>query len=391
MEAFFQLRKVDEERRLVYGRATQEVVDRSGEIMDYATSRPLIEAWSVETIEASKGLSKGNVRSQHKKDSTAGKVVELTFDDDSKSVDMVVKVVDDQDWRKVTEGVYTGFSLGGSYARKWSDPSLSDASGRPVTRYTAKPSEVSLVDRPCVPTAGFFDVLKADGTIEQKQFAQGENMESPEMEKGLWEAKGLITAIQDLKYLHDNIGERGKIGPELEEQIRELGRLAMSYLAAELEEHIGLPVAPIQAPEGDSEKSEEIEDLSKAARSGQKAMRKQLGEELAKCNELHKAYLDTYVKSDDAEKSDHDAAMQKSDIEDMVRRAVADAIGPALASLKKSEPAHIPSKPPVLRVLDKADDSSLQKSDGLEGLRKAAESGDTLAAIKLAHLNPSFI
>jgi len=500
MDTFFQLRKVDEEKRLVYGRATQEVVDRSGEIMDYESSRPLIEAWSAETLDASRGLSKGNVRSQHRKDSTAGKVVELTFDDESKSVDMVVKVVDDGDWKKVTEGVYTGFSLGGSYAKKWTDPKLKTSLGSPVTRYTALPSEVSLVDRPCVQSATFFDVLKADGTTEQKQFTtQGEPMEEPKMEKGLWEAKGLISAIQDLKYLHDNIGEGGKIGPEIEEQIRQLGQLTLAYLAEELGEHIGHTVEdsmdidaiigrvedtdietdedgePISVEKGDFPghpfrgnqhargrgagshhgasrtahlasvrahkggtkaehrvassyhrraaaehrkagnskmvahhssqakyhsgaagaggqgigKADGDLDLSKAAKTGQKAMRKELGETLAKCNDLHKAYLDTYTK-EGAEKAEDIGDLEKADIGEMVRRAVSDAIGPALESMKKSNPVQVATtaQAPVLRVLDKAEDSTLQKSDGLEELRKAAESGDTLAAIKLAHVQP---
>ena len=40
MRLFVPIRKVDEEQRLVYGLATEEVVDKSDEIMDYATSKP---------------------------------------------------------------------------------------------------------------------------------------------------------------------------------------------------------------------------------------------------------------------------------------------------------------------------------------------------------------
>lgn len=168
--AFFQLRKVDEEQRLVYGRAVQEVPDRVGEIMDYESSKPLFEAWSKSQQEASLGKSAGNVRSMHKADTAAGIVVPggISFHDTDKAIDVCVKVTDDQEWQKVLSGTYTGFSVGGSYAKKWEDPELKK------TRYTAAPSELSLVDRPCIPTAKFFDIQKADGSVLQKAFAETE-------------------------------------------------------------------------------------------------------------------------------------------------------------------------------------------------------------------------
>lgn len=163
--AFFQLTKVDEEKRLVYGRAVQEVPDRVGEVLDYESSKPLFEAWSKSQREASLGKSEGNVRSMHKTDSAAGIVVPggLVFNDVEKAIDITTHVVDDQDWKKVLSGTYTGFSVGGSYLKKWADGNK--------TRYTAQPSEISLVDRPCIPTAKFFDIQKADGTVLHKNFA----------------------------------------------------------------------------------------------------------------------------------------------------------------------------------------------------------------------------
>jgi hypothetical protein len=62
---FAQIQKVDEAKRLVYGRATQEVVDRSGEIFDYASSKPNFQKWSNEAVEATDGKSLGNVRAMH--------------------------------------------------------------------------------------------------------------------------------------------------------------------------------------------------------------------------------------------------------------------------------------------------------------------------------------
>ena len=77
----------------------------------------------------------------------AGKITEISFDDEGKRILIAAKIVDDDEWRKVEEGVYTGFSQGGRYVKRWSDP------GSALTRYTAEPHEISLVDLPCVASA----------------------------------------------------------------------------------------------------------------------------------------------------------------------------------------------------------------------------------------------
>lgn len=163
---FVPLTKVDEEQRLVYGRITQEVMDKAKEVMDYETSKPFFEKWSNGIHEASGGLSKGNVRVMHGL-VAAGKLTELDFDDADQAIDVCAKVVDDGEWEKVKEGVYTGFSVGGSYEKKWTetDPETKEK----IKKYTANPNEVSLVDNPCVPSATF-TMFKADGAEEQVQF-----------------------------------------------------------------------------------------------------------------------------------------------------------------------------------------------------------------------------
>lgn len=150
--------KIDVERRLVVGRAAQEVPDKSGEIMDYATAKPAFQKWSKSFEDMSGGLSKGNLRVMHQK-TVAGKLVDITYDDDAKAIDVVAKVVDDNEWRKVLEGCYTGFSVGGGYGPRWADGDLK--------RYTPVVSEMSMVDNPCIPTALFAELLKADGMTEK--------------------------------------------------------------------------------------------------------------------------------------------------------------------------------------------------------------------------------
>lgn len=166
---FAQLRKVDEEKRLIYARAVQEVPDRADEIFDYETSKPYFKEWSDEIFDASGGKSYGNVRAMHGKQ-VAGKVAEpLQFVDEEKAIDVVIKVLDDEDWKKTIEGGYTGVSIGGSYVGERKTEKIAD---REVRRYTARPSEISLVDSPCIPTAKFFEVVKADGSAEQVAFRE---------------------------------------------------------------------------------------------------------------------------------------------------------------------------------------------------------------------------
>jgi len=94
--------------------------------------------------EASKGKSRGNVRAMH--DNIAASKFTGIVDDDNRRIEGAAKIVDDAEWEKVLASVYTGFSLGGSYTKRWQDkdnPSL--------WRFTPKLSEISLVDNPCVP------------------------------------------------------------------------------------------------------------------------------------------------------------------------------------------------------------------------------------------------
>jgi hypothetical protein len=160
---FIPITKVDATRRLVYGVATAEVEDRAGEICDYVSTKPHYEKWSDEIAQSTSGKSFGNLRSMHGP-VAAGKITAITFNDDAKQIEICAKVVDDSEWVKVTEGVYTGFSQGGSYERRWTDEN-----GR--TRYTAVPNEISLVDMPCLPQARF-ELIKADGTHEMHAFEQ---------------------------------------------------------------------------------------------------------------------------------------------------------------------------------------------------------------------------
>ena len=153
--------KIDVERRLVIGLAAEEIADKSKEIMDYASARPQFEEWSDSFKQASGGMSKGNLRSMHTK-TVAGKFDDISYNDETKQIHVVAKVIDDNEWQKCLQGAYTGFSIGGGYLKKWVDPA-----DPKLTRYTPIIREISLVDSPCMPSARFAELVKADGISEQ--------------------------------------------------------------------------------------------------------------------------------------------------------------------------------------------------------------------------------
>ena len=158
---FVPITKIDVSRREVYGVVTAEVPDKDNEVCDYASTKPEYMKWSADIAKASNGKNMGNLREMHGLSAVgAGKA--LDFDDSAKLVRMGFRVVDDQAWKKCMEGVYTGFSQGGSYVKTWKQDGM--------THYTARPSEVSLVDNPCLSTATF-EFIRADGSSEMRKFA----------------------------------------------------------------------------------------------------------------------------------------------------------------------------------------------------------------------------
>ena len=159
---FAQFVKVNEATGEFTGIAAEEIPDQAGEIFDYEASKPLIKAWSDDSFAHSGGKSRGNLRAMHDPKLAAGLLTAITFNDELKRVEVSGQVVDTEELAKLAKGVYTGLSFGGSYAWRKQD-------GIHV-RYAAKPVELSLADKPCVPTARF-TLVKADGSEVDKPLA----------------------------------------------------------------------------------------------------------------------------------------------------------------------------------------------------------------------------
>ena len=201
MGLFIPIRKIVEQNHLIYGIATAEEVDHAQEIMDYASSKPYIAAWSDEFKEATDGKSLGNLRAMHS-DVSAGKLTEIRFDDQEKNVAVCVQIVDAQEWDKVMAGIYTGFSFGGEAVRRWWDDDLK------ATRYTLKPCELSLADKPCIPSATIAEIVKIDGSIGKLQLQKGRLlMKKVKKTMDLAQFAGMMTDVNNAMSEDDNTPE----------------------------------------------------------------------------------------------------------------------------------------------------------------------------------------
>src|SRR5271165_2573347 len=246
--------KVDLDQRLVTGVATAETPDRSGEICDYVSSKPYFEKWSAEALAASGGKSLGAVRAMHGR-VAAGKLTDIAFDDDAKRIVIAAKIVDDDEWRKVCEGVYTGFSQGGRYVKRWPDPDTS------LTRYTAEPQEISLVDLPCLPDATF-DVVK-DGVVEKRAFAAQEREKDAKAGVAMPDGSYPITSAKDVENAvmdYNRSGQRPDVKAHIIARAKAIG--AESALPDDWTKTTEKSAAPIVAP---SATEDAPEALAKAA------------------------------------------------------------------------------------------------------------------------------
>jgi len=149
------IEKTDEEQRMVYGYASTEALDSQGEIVKKDALKSAITDY----------MKFANIREMHQP-SAVGKTKKANID--AKGLYIAAKVVDDNAWKKVKEGVYNGFSIGGRVKTQIDNQ---------ITGLSL--SEISLVDRPANPEA-VFDVFKAD-TVEETPKKKKKTVKAYEM------------------------------------------------------------------------------------------------------------------------------------------------------------------------------------------------------------------
>jgi hypothetical protein len=157
------IEKIDHDQRMVWGYASTPDLDSQGD-------RVAIKAIDDALPEYMKF---GNIREMHQA-SAVGKA--KTAEIDENGLYLGAKVVDDAAWRKVKEGVYSGFSIGGRIKKREGDEIL----GLDLV-------EISLVDRPANPAATF-DIWKSQGVESPAKESEAaaptkENAEVPETSK----------------------------------------------------------------------------------------------------------------------------------------------------------------------------------------------------------------
>lgn len=214
-DIFFELKKSDEESRMVWGYASTEALDSDGEVI---TREAVSGAWD-------DYMKFGNLREMHQP-SAVGTVQEHMLDPVGAWIG--AKVVDDAAWEKVREGVYKGFSIGGRITERDEDD---------ATKVTGlKLHEISLVDRPANPEAVITLFKAAETTPEES-------------------AEVLASVVTSL----ESLVEQSRTDREL------LGKLQDSV--AELHESLGKISKAEETPmaEENVEKAETVEEVEKAA------------------------------------------------------------------------------------------------------------------------------
>lgn len=265
----YQIRKSADgqsEERIVTGVLAEEAPDRDNEIMDYAASKPYFEKWNSTFSEKTAGKSVGNLRAMHKP-IAAGKFVNMAYDDDAKKVVVEAQVVNDDEWKNVEEGVYTGFSIGARVVGK----KVKDAATG-AWKYVADPYEGSLVDNPAMYGATF-TAIKADGTkaegvlkggiakipltkanalkiISDANMATLEMTEREEVRKGFYTVSWFANICDQLNclaqataYERDDEGDGSPIPDSIKALAKQLGALLVQYVQEEVNEAAGEPGA----------------------------------------------------------------------------------------------------------------------------------------------------
>lgn len=134
MRFYWPIAKVDAEQRMVWGYASTEAEDDQGETVTREALAAALDDY----------MRFANIREMHQ-NSAVGVAKEAEID--GKGLYLAAKIVDDEAWRKVVEGVYKGFSIGGRVtARDPADRQLITA---------LRLTEISVVDRPANPEAVF--------------------------------------------------------------------------------------------------------------------------------------------------------------------------------------------------------------------------------------------
>lgn len=221
---YIPITRVDEEKRMVYGYATTEAVDSYGTVIDLDSVKRCLPDY----------LQWRNIREMHQP-SAVGRADDITLDENGLYIG--AKIIDDQAWKKVKEGVYKGFSVGGKKDYQEDD-----------RIFMKRINEISLADRPsnedCVfDTFRIYQekegdaVEKADATKQEVDTGGGgENDIARYIGEEAYDAQ---TAIYALTSIMDLLNKEQNEAEKMPDQIEALAVVVeklKDFIASEIKE-----------------------------------------------------------------------------------------------------------------------------------------------------------
>lgn len=398
MKLFASIAKVNVAQRTVEGVIADETPDLSGEIFDYDSSKPHFEKWSSDISKATGGKNLGNVRVMHG-NAVAGVTKAMEFDDVAKQIRVSAYIADDNEWNKVQAGCYTGFSIGGSYAKKWDDGDLK--------RFTAKPTEYSIVDLPCNPGAQF-SVIKADGTVEMVKFApvpmtveqalaKAGDIEKDKLAKGMYGVSRLADLIQSLAWVQSDAeceraceGDASMVPDDLRAMVQQLGDILIRMVREEVAEltatdaTLALAAAAVLQKYQLSEEDAMTEDMKKKHDDAVAALATATTNLEKAASDLQKAQ----AANAELQKALDAAATQLAEKDELMTKA-AERIGEQAGLIAKFEAAPAPLRAALVAV-SKSADAVGAPSEVEQVLEADGTVNKAASAIKHALLNPVF-
>lgn len=207
--------KIDNDRRMVWGVATDESVDLENDVVDYEATKAAVAEWA----------RWRNVREMHGPNAV-GVAEKIVLDDASRSLRIGVRVVDDAAWAKVKTGVYKGFSIGGKIIQTVHD----GANGvRRILKYLL--TEISLVDRPANPQAVFTLVKRKEVVTMGKLWERHQAILTKRQDK-------LVRMRKNLKEVEAKLEEARNAAEAVEEDAASLEETVQAVSTAERAVHM---------------------------------------------------------------------------------------------------------------------------------------------------------
>lgn len=238
----FEITKVDQDRRCVWGYATVEQPDKQGDIVDYQASVAAFQGWP------------GNIREQHDPKKAIGKAIDWRGDPDKRAIWLGAYISKSPEgeaaWTKVQEGILKGYSIKGEVQGSKPEVQVADdGTDRHLNRITKyRLDEVSLVDNPACPDAMIHLVKSVDGAL----LAQAVLSEPEALPADLEQVAGAVAGAV-------RAGRLKPLGKREQVKQADAGGVPTEVHMGDMDAH-GEPVTPPETPDADGEPEGENTD-----------------------------------------------------------------------------------------------------------------------------------